>query len=194
GSSRQPDAGGDPGTPSPEGGTLIRRHGRGQPLFRGRRRGRPAISGRRRRRPMPGRPIPRPGTAAPTARYWRRPGPMALPRQFERLQAEGGKRREPPAQPDHDEGAGVKRGDGPSARPGEGGEKADDERPEDIDQDRAPREADAEQFGDEGAEPEPRDAAERPAETDPQIGGNHPGGATRSVIGIGIRYRHRRGS
>src|SRR5436190_326975 len=54
--------------------------------------------------------------------------PMVLPRQLQRLQAEGGKGREAAADPDHDKGAGAERGNHSAIRPGEGGVEADDER------------------------------------------------------------------
>src|ERR1051325_6808982 len=100
--------------------------------------------------------------------------PMALPRQIQRLQAEGGECREAAADPDHDKRAGVERRCHAAIRPGEGGVEPDHERSQHVDQDRAPGKLRSEDLGPPRRQPEPRDAADRAADRDIEIGPPHP--------------------
>src|SRR5258708_145829 len=92
--------------------------------------------------------------------------------QVESLEAEGGEGGVAAAQPDHDELPPKRADQQASVRAGEGGEEADDEGADDIDEDRHPRKSHRPQRRRQQAAAIARRAAERAAEADREICGD----------------------
>jgi hypothetical protein len=97
----------------------------------------------------------------------------AFAHQVERLQAERREGRKTAAYSNHDKGAQAERGDRAPARPGESRKEPDHERPDDVDQYRAPGKLRPQEFRYERGESEPRNPAQRRAERHQQASNNH---------------------
>src|SRR5262249_33472760 len=88
---------------------------------------------------------------------------------LQRLKADRGDRGVAAAQPDHDELARRGADEQPPVRPGQRGEEADDERAEDVHDQRAPRKGLADEAGRDAGAPVARPAAARAAHRDPDV-------------------------
>src|SRR5690349_2448680 len=95
--------------------------------------------------------------------------PFPVPREIKRLQTEGGKRCVAAADAGHEEGAERRRDQPASVRVSERGEQADDEGAGDVDDERAIGKRLPELPRHKARDPESRDTAKRPADTDPEI-------------------------